>query len=562
MKKVFAITMAVAMLLAVLCVSASAFTLETASGTVYDVISPKEISFSWVAGPAVENPEAHEALVVGQGGSTLEALIDGDPCVGVSAFSTKGIVLIKDTYVAPTYTANGNAMCEQAKEDLTTFSFALDFGAETSFDTVYCAVYSEINSDIGIPGDKQVIVETSKDGISWLPVGTTGNYYFNLITRDYTGEQYGRVDECDVYLGKAIKSRYVKLSFTFDEVPEDGYWRWYNNTSEWCGFTELGVANYKSGKKPEVLTDIPEDPTAVEGSWIGDDGENVYIYDFTDTNGKKRVNIMTFDASEYGENGLGAELKAHDISLPYDVLGTNLTIQYSKKNIKDIEAVIDEDGSLILGEGKNAVAFTAYEEPEKVALRGEWMLESEDDDGHFIQVWDIDSVRIKKTFYDFDAWTEKGFAAEEVKTETSNILLRGDILTILGKKDEDFRVVLNEDGSVKFDGENAIDLAVKKDPVAEEPSEEPIESQDESEAGDDSVEESAPAEESKEESAPAEESKEESAPAEESKDVPADESKDAPAEKTGFPVWAWIVIGVAAAAIIAVVVIIIVKKKK
>lgn len=71
--------------------------------------------------------------------------------------------------------------------------------------------------------------------------------------------------------------------------------------------------------------------------------------------------------------------------------------------------------------------------------------------------------------------------------------------------------------------------ALEKAPVVEEPSEEPVESADESQAAESSEAET-------------------SAPAEE------------PA--AGFPVWAWIVIGVAALAIIAVVVILVLKKKK
>ena len=457
-KKILALAVAVVMAALAFSVVASAGSFESeVAGTTYEVLTTTNISFSYHASETTEALAPGAACkLVPRGGCTIEALADGDLVADAAGFSTKGIITVENSTIPILSGQNGNPV-SQADEDIPTFSFTMDFGEEVTFDTAYMALYHEIAACIAIPGEKQVIVETSKDGTTYVPVGA-GIYYFNSHVGDYDGAGDQGVDECPVYLGKKVTSRYVRFTYTFLKVMTGGYWQWYTNVHDWVGFTEMGVANYKSGKEPLVFTaDDVVDPTEVKGSWIGDDGENVTIYDFSN----KKVNIMTFDSAEYQEKGLDAEIKAHDIGLKYSVTGTTLSITYSRKKTEDIYAERDSDGNLILGEGKKAVAYEPYTDPEPAAIRGEWMYVKEVDGQKLLVAASIDSVHIEETAYDYDEWLEKGFEAEAQSKSSVDILQRGNILTLLNDEPTDLRVAAGEDGGIVI-GETA--LAPKADP--------------------------------------------------------------------------------------------------
>lgn len=548
MKK--ALALVVAVLMAALAVTvASAATFESdVSGTVFDVLTTSNITFSYHASETTEALAPGEACkLVPRGGCTIEALGDGDLVADAAGFSTKGIITIENSTI-PLLKNQGQTPVVQADEDIPIYSFSMDFGEEVTFDTAYMALYHEIAACIAIPGEKKVIVETSKDGTTYVPVGE-GEYYFNSHVGDYDGEGDQGVDECPVYLGKKVTSRYVRFTYTFLKVMDGGYWHWYTNVHDWAGFTEIGVANYKSGKKPTVFTaDDVADPTEVKGSWIGDDGEYVTIYDFTD----KTVNIMTFDSAEYQEKGLDAEIKAHDVGLKYSVTGTTLSITYSRKKTEEIQAERDEDGNLILGTGKKAVAYEAYTEPEPAAIRGEWMYEKEEDGKKLLVAAVIDSVHIEETAYDYDEWQEKGFEAEAVSTSSTDILLRGNIVTLLGKEIKDLRAAAGEDGSIQI-GDTV--YAPKSDPG------EPVQPDDSSETLPEDSSDIPSEEPSK---APSEEPSEavSEEPSEEPSAQESEESKPAEQNAGGFPWWAWVLIGVGVLAVVGIVLGVVLKKKK
>ena len=356
MKKVFSIMMAAFVLLSVLVVAVSAAEV-TSDGTTYELIQPTAIAFEWQG-----IDDAHEVKNFPRQNKTLEVLIDGELVRDASGFDTAGIVLVQNAWI-PANGVQGSSPADQPDEEIPTWSFDLDLGAEKSFDTAYLGLYHEIASCIAIPGNKAVVVETSKDGATWVSVGN-GTFYFNSAVGDYNGAGDQGIDECLVYLGKEVKSRYVRLTFTFMKVPEDGYWTNYTNVYEWCGFTEVGVAKYKSGKKPKAYgeEDVNKDPTKVEGLWICDMDEEIVIFEFIDNHGAKTATFKYYDAEAFNADPLTAE--PTDVAeYTYSVLGTTVTLSEGK-NTMEIEAELNEAGNLLLEMDGDSLMLDPYTWPQ------------------------------------------------------------------------------------------------------------------------------------------------------------------------------------------------------
>ena len=557
MKKFTAVLLSAVLAFACLAVLSSAGFETDVAGTVFEVRTTPNITFSYHATETTESVKPGSAVtLVPRGGCTIEALADGDLVMNATGFSDKGIITVENSTIP--LLAQRDGVAAQADEDIPTFSFTMDFGEKVTFDTAYMALYHQIGACIAIPGEKKVIVEVSEDGTTFVPVDS-GIYYFNSnAVGDYVKTDDQGVDECPVYLGEEVTARYVRFTYTFMKVMEGGHWQYYTNVHDWTGFTEIGVASYKSGKKPIVLSENDvADPTEVLGSWIGDDGENVYIYDFLDETGKKTVNIMTFDSAEYQEKGLDAELKSHEIGLKYAVTGHTLTITYSRKRSEDIPAELDEDGNLILGKGKKAVAYSAYTDPEVELVRGEWMYELEEDGKKLLVLATIDTAHIEEKYYDYDAWQEKGFEAEAHELSNYKILRRGSIVTILSKEPVDVRVALDEDGTLHLGDKT---MLVKADPKAEDPgtaSSEPAENSVLPEPPASTDENPEPV---SDEPAPVE-SEAEPLESQAAPESAPEESK--PAEQSGgFPWWGWVLIGAGVLAVAGVIIGVVSNSKK
>ena len=218
MKKILVFLLSAVLLVPCIALAVSAGTFETdVAGTQYEVLTTPEITFSYRATAAMEELKPGSAVtLVPRGGCTIEALADGDLVSNATGFSDKGIITVENSVVR-IVGQNAGGVCEMADEDIPTFSFSMDFGEEVTFDTAYMALYHEIAACIAIPGEKKVIVETSKDGTTYVPVDS-GVYYFNSTVGDYDGPGDQGVDECPVYLGKKVTYRYVRFTYTFRRI--------------------------------------------------------------------------------------------------------------------------------------------------------------------------------------------------------------------------------------------------------------------------------------------------------------------------------------------------------
>ena len=299
MKKTLAILLAMMMAFSALALAVSADFDVTLDGTKYTVIQPNSIEFV----PMVKD-EANGVTTVFRN-CTIDALIDGDLVRGAKTHSTKGLVLIQNTFIP----ANGNiatgTVANQDADLIPDYAFVLDLGSEKEFDTAYFMVYHEIQACIAIPGDKKVIVEVSEDGNAWVPVGTDGEFYMNVDVDDYNADapEDAETVECAVYLGEEVTARYVRYTLTFMPVPEEGYWQYYTNIHEWVAFSEVGVALWTDGEEPIMVTpeEAQKEPTKVEGNWIGDDGVEVKIMNFVNDAGIKTVDVTVYDSEAYLE---------------------------------------------------------------------------------------------------------------------------------------------------------------------------------------------------------------------------------------------------------------------
>ena len=403
MKKILSISLAVAMLFAILAIAVFAGEV-TLDGTTYEVIAPKSIEFSWNG-----IDETYEVKCVPQGGSTVEALIDGELCRDASGFSTKGIVLFQNTWV-PNEHAKTNAKVEQDPDSIPTFTLSMDLGAETSFDTAYLVLYHEIASCIAIPGNKQVVIETSKDGTTWAPVGD-GTFFFNSSVGDYNGAGDQGIDECAVPLGETVKSRYVRYTFTFMQVMEGGYWEWYTNVHDWCGLTELGVAKYKSGREQSKIdeSEVLKDPTKVEGLWMCDNDDEVIIFEFVDNHGNKTLNVKWFDGEEFKADPLNAEVSAEE-DFKYSVLATHVTLTDSKGKAQDMEAELNGDGDLLIDWNKESYMLESFKWPEPAESVDESATESVDESA---------TESVEESVAESEAESEAASEAEESAVEST-----------------------------------------------------------------------------------------------------------------------------------------------
>ncbi len=527
MKKTLAILLAMMMAFSAVALAVSADFDISLDGTQFTVIQPESIEFV----PFVK-ADGNGVSTAPQGGCTLDALIDGDVVRGATAFGTKGIVLIKNEYIGAN-AVTGSVAAEQDPELVPDFAFSMDLGSEKEFDTAYFMVYHQIAACIAIPADKKVIVEVSEDGNAWVPVGTDGEFYMNIDVDDYdqNAPEDAETVECAVYLGEEVSARYVRYTFTFMPVPEEGYWQYYTNIHEWIGFTEVGVALWTDGEEPVMVTpeEAQKEPTKVEGSWIGDDGVETKIMNFVNEAGVKTVSVTVYETEAYLANGIDAEI-SDEYTATYSVLGDKVTITYEDGSIDRMSAVIDEEGDLILGTGLDAVTYEPYEAPAPVEMSGVWFIDEEG----VVTVYDFSTAgTVKVSTYESADFEENGVDGTVVSSEDLEYTAGHSYITI----GED-RLNVAYEGETLLLGDKTFAPYVPKAPEVSEP-------EDSSEPEDESSEEP-------ETSTPATSAPSTSAPA---------ASSEAPAED-GDSTMIIVIVAVVAVVVIAAVVVILIKRKK
>ena len=518
MKKTLAILLAMMMAFSALALAVAADFDITAEGSEYSVTSPTTVEFV-----SIPKEGGKDVKMAPQGGCSIEALYDGELVREATGFSTKGIILFQ----------NQGFGVDSDLALVPEFAFVMDYGKEVSFDTAYFTIYHEIKSCIAIPGDKQVIVETSDDGNVWVPVGD-GIFYFNADVDEFVdGVDDKEIVECAVYLGEDVSARYVRYTYTFMPVPEGGYWQYHTNIYEWCGFTELGVATWTGGEEPEVLDaeTAGKEPTKVEGSWKGDDGVETKIMTFVNNAGVKTVEVTVYDSEAYLESGIDAAV-VDQYTATYSVVGDKLVITYEDGSIDRMSAVIDEEGDLTLGVGSDAVTYSPYEAPAPVEMSGVWYVVNEG----AVTVVDFSTANVVKVIgFDAADFEENGLDGEGTVEEYTYTAGVNSITVDKGDATEKLSVSYNGENLVLGDLEYA-PYVPKTPEVSEEESSEPEE--ESSEEPETSTEASTPAT---------------SAPA---------ESSAATSDDGGDNTLMIVLIAVAAVVIIAAVVVLVIKRKK
>ena len=522
MKKTLAILLAMMMAFSALALAVAADFDITAEGSQYAVTSPTTVEFV-----SIPKEGGKDVKMAPQGGCSIEALYDGQLVREATGFATNGIVLFQ----------NQGFGVDSDLALVPEFAFVMDYGKEVSFDTAYFTIYHEIKSCIAIPGDKQVIVETSDDGNVWVPVGD-GIFYFNADVDEFVdGVDDKEIVECAVYLGEDVSARYVRYTYTFMPVPEGGYWEYHTNIYEWCGFTELGVATWTGGEEPEVLDaeTAGKEPTKPEGSWVGDDGVETKIMTFVNDAGVKTLNVTVYESEAYLENGIEAAV-IDQYTATYSVVGDKLVITYEDGSVDRMSAVIDEEGDLTLGVGSDAVTYSPYEAPAPVEMGGVWFNVTEG----VVTVVDFDTAGVMKMIVFEEAdFEENGLDGEGVAMEFAYTAAHNHIAVDMEGEIEKLYVSYDGDNLVLDDKELPLTFApyVPKAPeVSEEESSEPEE--ESSEEPETSTEASTPAT---------------SAPA---------ESSAATSDDGGDNTLMIVLIAVAAVVIIAAVVVLVIKRKK
>ena len=524
MKKTLAILLAMMMAFSAVALAVAADFDITQEGTEYSVISPSTIEFVSIP------KEGGKGVEMVPQSCTIDALADGELVRDASAYTTSGIVLIKNLDIA----------VDADPEMVPDYAFVMDLGSNVEFDTAYFTLYHEIAVCIAIPGDKKVIVEVSEDGNVWAPVGE-GIFYFNADIDGFVdGTDDKEIVECAVYLGEEVTARYVRYTYTFMPVIEGDHWLYYTNIYEWCGFTEMGVAKWTGGEEPEVLgeDDASKEPTQVEGTWIGDDGVEVSILEFVNKAGVKTVAVTTYESEAYLENGIDAPI-IDEYTATYSVVGDKLTITYEDGSIDKKSAVIDEEGDLTLGTGIGAVVYSPYEAPAPVEMSGVWFA---DVDG-VIMVVDFSEAGVMKMLYfeatDFEANGTDGTVV--LSMDCPYTAAHNHIAVDMEGEISKLYVSYEGENLILDDGETPMNLApyVPKEPAVSEPEDESSEPADESSEEPDT-------------SAPATSTPATSAPA---------ASSEAPAED-GDSTMLIVIIAVVAVVIIAAVVVIVIKRKK
>lgn len=354
MKKIFALLLAVTMLAALSVTALADFTYEGLF-TDYDVLTPGEISFSYVGETS--------ATAFPRGGGTLECLIDGEHLAAPTTHTDKGIVLVCNDFIKPEYERK-NGQTIQASEAIPVFSFTLTYGEEVTFDSVYLSLFYMAFDCVCAPGEHKVVVETSDDGELWIPVGTDGSFYFRDNQPIYTGNKDPYSEEIVVPLGEEVTAQYVRLSFKFKELDAaDDYWDYYTNVYEWCGFTELGVAQYAGGDEVPPMTqeEAAAPDVVLEGLWYAESEEGVIsVVDFS-TSGVMKM--MNFEAEDFEANGvLGTALTT--VEYPYVAEADYIVADQDGEKL--VLFVTFGEGTLELDDGEDPLVFDAYvpEEPE------------------------------------------------------------------------------------------------------------------------------------------------------------------------------------------------------
>ena len=350
LKKTFAILLAALFVVAALAMAASADGTVTVGGASYEVKSPQTVA---ITGDGV-TPSY-------RGNGSIDVLKDGDAARSVTNHDNKGIVLIVNDEIA----ARASVPVVQDIDNIPVASIEMDFGSNVSFDTAYMAIYWQ-QAGIYEPDGNKVIIETSSDGKVWVPVGDDGNYYFSIPKcPDWveglpnSDQGYPYIGEVAIPLGETVKARYVLYSYTFPVLEEGSHWTFYTNVAEFIGFTEVGVANFKSGRKPAKLTakDVAERP-AIVGSWVVEDGEEVSVVTFKDDKGELAYTANVYDKAAYLESGEEGEV-LDTIEGNYFIEG-NTVVLITSDGYDDYKASIDGDGNLIMDmDGEEYIYYTA-----------------------------------------------------------------------------------------------------------------------------------------------------------------------------------------------------------
>ncbi len=359
MKKLISLALTALMLLTALCtvVSAESFTDEE---TVYEIETANKVEFSYEGETSV--------TAFPRGNSLLDCLVDGDAASDVTAHNQDGIVLVCNDFIKPEYERN-MAMANQPVESIPRFSFVIEYDETISFDSVYIALMHETNACVATPSGNSVIVEYSKDGSLWNPAGTDGVFYYRATElADYVMNDTSHntaVEERIVYLGKEYKAKFIRLTFSFMQVPEDNHWRYYTNVYEWAGFTELAAASYESGKKPSVLTSEDANVENVDpvGEWMHKAEETYYYYSFTE----KEYVYKEYLASDYEEDAYNAEA-IFSQSGEYNVFGNKVTLYYLGEDGETLEQreiiVTAEEDTLVIDNGLEELTYDIFVAPE------------------------------------------------------------------------------------------------------------------------------------------------------------------------------------------------------
>ena len=347
MKKLFALVLAVCMLAALSLTAAADFTYEGLF-TDYDVLTPAEIGFSF------EGETGCTAMP--QSGGTLACLIDGEHLANPTHFSDKGIVLVRNDFVKPGYEEN-MSQAIQPLDAIPTFSFTLTYEDEVTFDAVYLSLFYMAFDCVCAPGEHKVIVETSEDGSLWVPVGEDGSFYFRDNQPLYSDVKDPYSEEIVVPLGEEVTAQYVRLSFKFKELEAaDDYWGYYTNVYEWCGYTELGVAQYSGGDEPVPMTkEEAEAPDLVlEGLWYMEETDTTTVFDFTTPGVMKAIG---YEAADFAENGMDAVAQA-TVEFPYVAEAEYIVVDMDGTTV--VFYVTFADDSIELDDGNEAILLEEY----------------------------------------------------------------------------------------------------------------------------------------------------------------------------------------------------------
>lgn len=349
--KSLAILLAVTLAFAALAMAASADGTATVVAGTYEIISPTAIELTATGAGAT-------VAAKGTGGTIMD-LADGNVSRDVTTFDSRGVVLIVNDFVA---NSPDRASGVVKQEEIQQFSLEMDFGKSVSFDTAYIAIYYEVAVGIASPADNCVIVETSTDGKVWVPVGQDGTYYYNLKPVEDYEEGKGKpfIAEVAVPLGQKVSSQHVRYTFSFQVIPEEYHWTYYTNVYEFCGFTEIGVANFKDGREATAFDaeDVAE-WLDIRDTWLAEGEDTVTVVEIENVNGLGTWKESTYDKATYGEEGAEA---TETIEANWEIEGDTVIV-WDADGYDEYTASLGEDGTLTLdldGEETSYIKASAY----------------------------------------------------------------------------------------------------------------------------------------------------------------------------------------------------------